>query len=62
MKTNETLKAIEKKNFEMGNEAYEKFMKDGGITTLNGAVRAYRASMQALRYQIMFGNAFESNK
>lgn len=57
MKLNKKLKEIEDKSFKMGNEAYDRFMEDGGITVLNGAVRAYRCSMQALRYQIMFGQS-----
>ena len=56
MKPNKKLKEIEDKSFALGNKSYEEFMTKGGIVILNGAVRAYRCSMQALRYSIMFSS------
>lgn len=55
MTTKERLKEIQKKNFKMGKKAFITYLEDdGGLESLNAAVRAFRASMQALRYSIMY--------
>jgi uncharacterized membrane protein (UPF0182 family) len=62
MHVNKRLKEIEEKNFEMGNQAYNTFMTSGGVTVLNAAVRAYRCSMQALRYQLLFSSSLKKEE
>ena len=56
MELDRKLKLIEDRSYEMGNMAYKIFKDKGGIENLNGAVRAYRTAMQALRYGIMYNS------
>jgi hypothetical protein len=56
MKTEKKLKIIEKKSFEMGNLAYEKFKETGGFAALRSSVDAYKTTMQSIRYQLIYNN------
>lgn len=56
MKTSRKLNEIEEKNFRMGEKEYDTFTSTGSLEALNGAVRAYRASMQAIRYKILYNS------
>ena len=55
MKSNKRLLKIEKNSFDMGNKAYETFKETNSFKALNSAVRAYNASMQALSFQLVYG-------
>lgn len=54
MKNQTVLETIEEKAFKMGNREYTVHEKTGSLAALRGAVTAYRASMQAMRYKIMY--------
>lgn len=56
MKAKDRLTVIEKNSFEMGKKENETFNSTGSLKALDGAVRAYRASMQAMRYRIMYNS------
>ena len=45
------LEVIENHGFEMGNISYNAFIENKNISSLKGAVSAYRLSMQAIRDQ-----------
>jgi hypothetical protein len=45
------LEVIENHGFEMGNISYSAFIENQNISSLKGAVSAYRLSMQAIRDQ-----------
>jgi len=62
MEPNQRLKEIEENSFLMGNTAYEEFMKGKGLLALNAAARAYRCSMQALRYQLLFSASIKEEE
>jgi hypothetical protein len=56
MNTNQKLKKIERKTFEMGNKAYKTYSKTGSLNALRGSIDAYRTTMQSIRYQLIFNN------
>ena len=56
MNTNKKLKKIERKSFNMGNQAYETYSKTGSLNALRGSIDAYRTTMQSVRYQLIFSN------
>lgn len=59
MRTYKRLKQIEKKSFLMGNEEYKIFMKTKSIEALKTAIKAYRATMESIRYQILYNNLWK---
>jgi hypothetical protein len=50
----EKLKRIENCGFNMGNVAYDGFLETNSLTSLKGAVSAYRLCMQAIRDQTKY--------
>ena len=56
------LQVIEDETFEMGEKALKAFIKSGSVSTLRGAVVAYRCSMQAMRDNIRFTVVSSNNK
>jgi hypothetical protein len=56
MSTNKRLKKIEKKSFDLGNDAYKTYKETKSLNALKGSVEAYRTTMQSIRYQILFNN------
>jgi hypothetical protein len=50
----EKLKKIENCGFSMGNIAYDGFIETNSLTSLKGAVSAYRLCMQAIRDQTKY--------